>query len=218
LEPGQLGDDIGREQVGAGRQHLAELDEHAACLFQRDPEIPGERARLIGAGPPSGQVGAQPVAGGDASDLQVPPAPVGALAQRPDRMGDPGGPQPSFHRGEPARAGEQFEHDSDQHRGDERPEQHDRPRQRLRAAALAVDRPGGSPAQDQAGEPGQDRAPPAHPDPEQAAADPGQDHHGDQGEQPAEHRDTPQEADARSAKPHSRSPRFTALAPHPRCR
>ena len=100
------------------------------------------------------------------------------------RMGHRDGMQSAFYRGEPTRAGEQFEQDRDQHRRDERPEQHRRPRQRLRAAALAVDRPGGNPAQDQAGEPGQDRAPPAHPDPEQAAAHPGQDHDGDQGDQP----------------------------------
>jgi len=34
-------------------------------------------------------------------------------------MGDQAGPQPAFHRGEPARAGEQFEQDRDQHRDDE---------------------------------------------------------------------------------------------------
>ena len=62
----------------------------------------------------------------------------------------------------------------------------------------------GQRAQDQAGEPRQDRAPPAHPDPEQAAAYTGQDHDGDQGEQPAEHRDTPQKA--RPAQPHRPSP------------
>ena len=41
LEPGQLGDDIGRKQVGPGGQHLAELDEHAAGLVQRGPEVAG---------------------------------------------------------------------------------------------------------------------------------------------------------------------------------
>jgi hypothetical protein len=128
------------------------------------------------------------VASGDAGDLQVPSAPVGALAQRPDRMGDRAGMQPAFHRGEPARPGEQVEHDSDQHRRDEHAEQHRRPRQRLRARPLAVDRPGGNPAEGQAGEPGQDRAPPAQPDSEQAATHPGQDHDDDQAEQPAEHR------------------------------
>jgi len=67
------------------------------------------------------------VAGGDAGDLQVPPAPVGALAQRPDRMRERAGMQPAFHRGEPARAGQQVEQDSDQHRRDERTDQHSRP-------------------------------------------------------------------------------------------
>jgi hypothetical protein len=152
LEPGQLGDDIGREQVGPGREHLAELDEHAAGLVQRDPQVPGGRARFIGAGSPAAQVAAQPVPGGDPGDLQVPPGPAGALAQRPDRMGDRAGPQPALRRGEPARPGEQVERDRDQHRRDERPEQHARPGQRLRAAALAAERPGGHPAQDQAGE------------------------------------------------------------------
>ena len=42
--------------------------------------------------------------------------------------------QSAFYRGEPTRAGEQFEQDRDQHRRDERPEQHRRPGQRLRAA------------------------------------------------------------------------------------
>ncbi len=41
LEPGQLGDDIGRQQVGPGGQHLAELDEHAAGLVQRGSEVAG---------------------------------------------------------------------------------------------------------------------------------------------------------------------------------
>jgi len=53
-------------------------------------------------------------------------------------MRDWAGPQPAFQCGKPARAGEQFEQDSDQHGRDERPEQR-WPRQRLRVVPLAVD-------------------------------------------------------------------------------
>lgn len=125
---------------------------------------------------------------------------------RSDRIGCGSGLACSrLRRGQPARAGQQVEQDNDQHRRDERTDQHRRPRQSLRAVPLAADRPGGDPAEGQAGGPRWDRAPPAQPDAEQAPADPGQDHGGDQGEQPSEHRDTQQEA--RSAQPHRPSPR-----------
>ena len=44
LEPRQLADRVSREQVGARRQDLAELDEHPAALLEREPQTAHGRA------------------------------------------------------------------------------------------------------------------------------------------------------------------------------
>jgi hypothetical protein len=61
LQPGELGDVLGREQIGARREHLAELREGRAELLERLAQAAG----TVGRRP----VLAQPVAGEHAADL-----------------------------------------------------------------------------------------------------------------------------------------------------
>jgi hypothetical protein len=38
LEARQLGEDVGRKELGASREHLAELHEHPTALFEREAQ------------------------------------------------------------------------------------------------------------------------------------------------------------------------------------
>ena len=77
LKPGELGDELVRQQVTTGGHQLAQLDERNPALFQGLPQRPRERrpaAGLVLATPsPPAQVGAQPMPHGDPADLRITP-------------------------------------------------------------------------------------------------------------------------------------------------
>jgi len=73
LKPGELGDELFRQQVTTGGHQLAQLDERDPALLQGLPQRPRERrppaGLVLAAPPPPAQVGAQPMPHGDPADL-----------------------------------------------------------------------------------------------------------------------------------------------------
>ena len=123
LEPRQLTDRVGREQVGAGRQDLAELDEHPAALLEREPQAAHRREPLaveivLRA---EAERRPQPVAGGDAGDLGVATDAATAALERPDRVRD--GLQAGLGARERARTGEELDPHPRRHRPEQREEE-----------------------------------------------------------------------------------------------
>ncbi len=82
LERAQLGDDVRRDDVGSGREQLAELDEGRAELVEQLAQVTpaGGRGARVGAAAPLIDEEAEAVAHGDLRDLAEPPevAPSGA--------------------------------------------------------------------------------------------------------------------------------------------
>jgi hypothetical protein len=94
LEPSQLVHDLPREQVRAGGQHLAELDEGDPGLLQGLPRgagqaLPAGRGVQLGPSPPAPQVRAQAVADRDPADLGVAAGPGQPAPQRPPQLQRP---------------------------------------------------------------------------------------------------------------------------------
>ena len=76
LEPGELGDELLRQQITASGQQLAQLGEGNPALFQGTPQRQRERCPPAGgilAAPSPAQVRAQPVPHRDPADLPVAP-------------------------------------------------------------------------------------------------------------------------------------------------
>ena len=76
LEPAQLGDDVRRDDVGPGREQLAELDEGRAELVEHLPQMTaahGRRSRRGRRGPALVEQEPEPVAHRDLGDLAQPP-------------------------------------------------------------------------------------------------------------------------------------------------
>ena len=85
----ELGGGVGRDEVGAGRQHLPELHEHPAALLERQAQAPDRRAAAAGLDivlAPEAERRPEPVAHRDARDLGVALHPAPAAAERPDRV------------------------------------------------------------------------------------------------------------------------------------
>ncbi|MEU6484900.1 hypothetical protein [Streptomyces sp. NPDC046887] len=92
LQPAQLVDEVGRQEVAPGGEHLTELDEHAAAFLQGQPGRPrallAVRPGLHGAVPaaPSAQHAAQSVPYEDPADLGVAVRPAQPVAEAPHRL------------------------------------------------------------------------------------------------------------------------------------
>ena len=92
LEPAQLGHHPGREQVGAGRQDLAELDEHAAALLEGLAQAPGGRGgrgreRLLAGRLAQAEERPEAVLDRAPGDLGVAGQAAAGAADRPRRVG-----------------------------------------------------------------------------------------------------------------------------------
>ena len=177
LQPAQLGDELGRQQVAPGGQQLAELDEGDPALVERGGERAGQLLPpgRIGTGPPPpAQRPAEAVPHRDPDDLAVPP---GAGRARFDQR------PPLVRRRH--RAGR--DQHLGQHQEDHRGQQGDRDRQHEQAelagragvrVARAVHRREQRAGQDERDDAGQQRADDPEPQPEQPPGDPGQRQHG----------------------------------------
>jgi hypothetical protein len=117
LEPAQLGHHPGREQVGAGRQHLAELDEHAAAFLQGLAQTPGGRCGrgcgLLAGRLAQAQERPEAVLDGDPGDLGVAGQAAAGAADGPQRVGDR--PQAALGPGQGARLGQELGPDGGRH-------------------------------------------------------------------------------------------------------
>ena len=90
VEASELGERIGREQVGPGREQLPGLDEHPACVLEGAAGTPRELrgAAGIDVAAPQPQGGSQSVPRGDPCHLghaADDPQPPGHGSPRPDR-------------------------------------------------------------------------------------------------------------------------------------
>ena len=85
LQPAQLGDELFGQQVAAGGQHLTELDEGDAALFECQAKRAGQAGAAIWAAelrsPSASQVGKKAAAHEYPADLRVTPRPAQAFAQ-----------------------------------------------------------------------------------------------------------------------------------------
>lgn len=85
LQPAQLGDELFGQQVAAGGQHLTELDEGDAALFERQAKRAGQAGAAVWAAelrsPSASQVGKKAAAYEYPADLRVTPRPAQAFAQ-----------------------------------------------------------------------------------------------------------------------------------------
>ena len=121
LQQRQLGRELGRHEVGAGRHHLSELHEHAAALLEREPQPARRRrplpSRRVAVGAAETDRRPEPVAHRDAGDLRVPTHLATAEPDGPHGMRD--GLQPGLRAGDHAGPGEELE----PHRGGHRAEQ-----------------------------------------------------------------------------------------------
>ncbi len=167
-----------REQVGARRGDLPELDEHPAAVLQREPEPATEFRRQHRVGRHELEPRQAPVAG--VTENLPGASHRGQLLANPPERVQQRSPRPLAH---PSPRGTQGLHDHDQDHGAEDPEE-DGQQAPLEVAAVGrrSDRtgdPGEAPD-----ECGQEAATPADPDPEQAPAHDGhQDHEQDRQDQ-----------------------------------
>src|SRR6201999_1123446 len=85
LQPAQLSDELRRQQVPPGGEHLAELDERDTAVLEREPERAGKRGPPVRGGQlrPAGaaQVREQSVAGEYPADLRVTARPAAQPAR-----------------------------------------------------------------------------------------------------------------------------------------
>jgi hypothetical protein len=89
LQLAQLGDELGREQIRPGGQHLTEFDKRDSGFFQRFPQRTGQLGSpdRVGCPEPASQRGAEPVPQRDPRDSRIAPGacdPAGNLAQPAD--------------------------------------------------------------------------------------------------------------------------------------
>ena len=117
LETAQLGDELGRQQVTPGGQHLAQLDERDPAVLQGQPERPGQAGAPLGGGQlrpaAAAQVGQQPVPDQDAADLRIAAGPARLPAQAAQHV-QRAGQRTAGHQG----LGDDQENHADQQRDD----------------------------------------------------------------------------------------------------
>ena len=120
LQPGQLRDELLRDQVAARGKELAQLDEGHAPLLEGLPHRPRQRSPPAGPGLPVGrggaaprpaQVRAQAMPHRDPADLRIPPRAGHRPARAADRLHEPG-PGAARHQ--------RFRHHDEDHRHDQR--------------------------------------------------------------------------------------------------
>ena len=137
LQAAQLADELGREKITAGGQHLPELDESDPAVLHGQSDRAGQPGPALRRGQlrpaPAPLVGQQPAPREDPGDLPVAPGPAyppSRGAQHVDRPGH----RPAGHQ----RLGDDQEDHADQQRNDH-PEDHE-PQGRQRAALLGKPR------------------------------------------------------------------------------
>ena len=128
LQMAQLGDELGREQVTAGGEHLAQFDERDPAVLQGQPERPGQPGPPLGGGqlrpPTAAQVGQQPAADQDPADLRVAAGPAHLPAQAAQHV-QRAGQRAARHQG----LGDDQEDHPDQQRDDHAEDHEPQPRQ-----------------------------------------------------------------------------------------
>jgi hypothetical protein len=198
LEPSQLVDELRREQVGSGGQHLAELDEGDPGLLERLAHRAGQplaATRRVQLGPPvpAPEVGAEAVADRDPADLGVAAGPGDPPPQRPPQLQRPR-QRAARHQG--------LGHDQEHHRHHQRarPGQEEEPQRGRPAAGLhgPGQGPGDGPGDHEPDQPGQHQPHQPEPHPQQPPgqqreraddrAHAQQDQHGGQGDGQYPHR------------------------------